>query len=220
MADVHSPTEQDNYPTNISQLLYANIDIVSHVRNVLTARQKSYISDLSKKPSAVLLLLYQKDGEYHVMFTVRTSLVEDHKGEISFPGGAFHDGEDATLQETAIRESFEEIGILPDNVEILGELDDMLTRSNYIISPFVGALKQPQVFNPFEIEVAEILEVPLRVLLSPDNTKYGETHPVTYAGRQVPGVYYHHEGYVVWGATARMLQQFLNICFPHVNIDK
>ncbi len=220
MTSADGSTDTNSHLASVNQTIYRGADIVTHIRSALVSRQKSYISDPSKKPSAVLLLLYPKHEEYHVMFTVRTSLVDDHKGEISFPGGAFHDGEDKSLLETAIRESFEEVGVLPENVEILGELDDMLTRSSYIISPFVGTLKQSQSFAPAEAEVAEIVEVPLRVLLSPDTVKYGESQPITYAGRNVPGIYYHHDDYVVWGATARMLTQFLDICFPPLNVNR
>ena len=216
--DPNTNPQQSIYPSNAGSLTYTNMDVRGQVTKALASRQKLYLNEPEKKPSAVLLLLYEKDSEYHMMFTVRTSLVEDHKGEISFPGGAFHHGVDLSLMDTAVRESAEEVGVVPDNVHILGELDDMLTRSNYVISPFVGVLKQPQEFNPSAIEVAEILEVPLTALLSPGTPKYGETHPVTHAGRQVPGVYYSYQGYVVWGATARMLQQFLNLCFPSLTL--
>lgn len=187
---------------------------LDNVRKRLAAREKQYLKDPGLKPAAVLLLMYPKADDHCIMFTVRTSLVEDHKGEISFPGGAYHDGEDGSLLETAIRETAEEVGVLPSNVEILGELDDAPTRSNYIISPYVATLKEPQAFKAFEIEVAEILEVPLKVLLAPGTMRYGETQPVKYAGRSIPGLYYYYQGYVIFGVTARMLNQFLEVCFP------
>ena len=185
--------------------------LIEQVRHALSARQKQVVSGDGLKPAGVLLLLYPQGGEHHVLLTKRTSHVDDHKGEISFPGGAFHPGVDANLQHTALRESAEEVGVITDHVEVLGELDDTPTRSNYLIFPFVGVLRQPQVFVPRPVEVAEILEVPLRVLQDP-RTLHSE--PREYAGRLVTDAYYLYQDHVIYGATARILQQFLGLLPP------
>lgn len=185
--------------------------LIDHVRLVLSARQKRVVSDDSLKPAGVLLLLYPQGGEHHVLLTKRTSRVDDHKGEISFPGGAFHPGVDANLRNTALRESAEEVGVVTDHVEVLGELDDMPTRSQYLISPFVGFLRQPQVFVPHAMEVAEILEVPLRVLQDPRTLR---SEPREYAGHLITDAYYLYHDHVIYGATARILQQFLELLPP------
>ena len=117
------------------------------LRQALSERQKRHITDASRVLSAVLLPVYQKQGQYHILFTQRTDNVRDHKGQISFPGGAYEE-EDGTLINTALREASEEIGLSPGDVEVLGELDDMATiGSGYIISPFVGAIPWPYQFE-------------------------------------------------------------------------
>src|SRR5271157_2069139 len=107
------------------------------LKEALANRQKIRLDDPKRRPSAVLVPIYYQAGQHSILFTRRTELVHHHKGEISFPGGGYH-ADDGTLLNTALRESFEEIGLAPEDVEILGDLDDTLTRgSPYIISPFV-----------------------------------------------------------------------------------
>ena len=93
------------------------------LRQALSQRQKRHIADASRVPAAVLLPIYHKQGEYYILFTKRTENVKDHKAQISFPGGAYEEG-DGTLVDTALRESAEEIGLKAEVVELLGELDD------------------------------------------------------------------------------------------------
>ena len=158
-------------------------------------------------PAAVMILLMEKDGRFHIIFNVRTHKVEHHKGEISFPGG-MKDEDDPDLQTTALRETWEEMGIRQEDVTILGELDDYETNSGFLVSPFVGVFPYPYEYNPSEIEVAEVLETPIEHLLSPENH-------TTVRVEHDRGVYqdraYKFEGHVIWGATARMLTQFLTL---------
>lgn len=159
-------------------------------------------------PAAVLVLVYPRDGDEHVLLTVRTELVEHHKGQISLPGGAV-DESDADLESTALRETFEEVGIVPDEVEVLGRLDDILTVSRYRVTPVVGVLDNaPHGFTPSPFEVAEVLEVPLIHLLDPAN--YIEERRDRNGILTVsPG--YEFEGHRVWGATAKILYGFLGL---------
>lgn len=187
------------------------LSLRDRVRWALAGRTRQVVMNHGLTPSAVLLLLYEKDGAPHVLFTRRTSLVEDHKGEVSFPGGAFHHGEDTSLLVTALRESHEEVGVAPGNVEVLGGLDDTTPRSRYIITPYVGMLREPQVFQPSATEVAEVLEVPLAYLQDPANHRDGALEPITFAGREITGEYVAYGDAVVWGATYRILRQFLDL---------
>jgi 8-oxo-dGTP pyrophosphatase MutT (NUDIX family) len=108
------------------------------LKQALSKRQKVYISDPRRTPSAVLIPLYKKQGEYYILFIQRTDRVKDHKGQISFPGGAYEEDDDSLLQ-TALREATEEVGLASEDVEVLGELDDFRTiGSGYTISPFVA----------------------------------------------------------------------------------
>jgi 8-oxo-dGTP pyrophosphatase MutT (NUDIX family) len=183
--------------------------VIEHIRKRLSTYTPGYIDDPSLPRAAVLLPLYESGGEAHVLFTVRSELVEHHKGQISFPGGAF-DPEDRDLAHTAMRETFEEIGVAMDHVEIIGQLDEMITVSNFLVRPFVGRITQPGPY-PFahsEIEVAEILEVPLTHLRDEINVV---VEPRMYQGREIQAHSYRFGEHLIWGATARILKQFLDL---------
>jgi len=182
-------------------------------RQALGSYQPRELSLQDRRPAGVLLLLHQLDGEDHIVFQQRTNRVRHHKGEISFPGGA-RDPEDATLLETALRETHEEIGVPAASIEVFGQLDDTATfGSNYLIRPFVGAVPTDTAVTFVEAarEVRELLHVPLAHLLTADARvwKVAERDGVT---ETTPA--YAFEGSVIWGATARMLGQFLTLLDP------
>ncbi len=177
------------------------------VRRVLSRNPKKSISDTSLTPAGVMLLLYPKNGEYCVLLNKRTDDVEHHKGEISFPGGR-KDDEDDTLLRTALRETHEEMGIRPDDVDLLGELDDMTTSTQFLISTFVGSIPYPYEFKPSISEVAEVLEVPVAELLEAKNLR-DEVRIVDDELVNTP--VYAHQGHLIHGATARLLTRFLEM---------
>jgi len=184
------------------------IAMEQRLRGVLSRRQKSHIVDASRTPSAVLVPIYYKQGQYYILFTKRTERVKEHKGQISFPGGECQEG-DRTLIDTALRECAEEIGLVPGEVEVLGELDDTITTtSSYIISPFVGFIPWPYQFKVDGWETEEIIEVPISALMDKDCLRQ-ETEII--GGQAVTSYFYHYQGRVIWGATARILRQFLDI---------
>jgi 8-oxo-dGTP pyrophosphatase MutT (NUDIX family) len=178
------------------------------LKRFLSQRQKLHNLDAGLIPSAVLIPIFYKRGEYHVLFTRRTENVKSHKGQISFPGGSFEEA-DGTLLNTALRESAEEIGLAAEDIEVLGELDDTLTLgTDYNISPFLAAIAWPYRFNPDPVEVAEIIEIPITALLDEacvtQRTDIRRSRPMT-------GYSYDYQGEIIWGATARILHQFLEI---------
>lgn len=178
------------------------------LRQALSQRQKQHIVNANLVPSAVLLPIYYKQGQYYLLFTKRTQEVKDHKSQISFPGGAYQE-EDGTLVNTALRECAEEIGLMAGDVELLGELDDFVTQvSSYIISPFVAAIPWPYQFKVNRKEIEEIIEVPISALLDMGRLPL-ETRIMD--GEAVTSFFYHYQGRVIWGATARILNQFLDI---------
>ena len=141
---------------------------LAEIRRVLSARARASLQDSSHIPAAVLLLLYPKDGEYCVNFQKRTQLVGKHKGEISLPGG-IQEPVDQDLLATALRETHEELAVRPEDVTILGQMDDTLTRTGYVVSVFAGTIVTPYPFNSNTAEIEEVLEIPLRELTNPLN---------------------------------------------------
>ncbi|MBI4285746.1 MAG: CoA pyrophosphatase [Chloroflexi bacterium] len=182
--------------------------LIDQIRQKLAHRQKQSISDPDRIPAAILIVLFEKAGKTHLLFTRRTQTVEYHKGQICFPGGCCEGAE--TRCDTALRESFEEIGLQPEDVEILGELDDIRTvTSNFVISPFVGWIGHPYEFDPSSIEIDEILELPLDKLRDPASWKVEQRTMDDGATGEV--FYVEANGSVVWGATAKILKQLVEI---------
>ena len=177
------------------------------IRRVLSENPKRSIDDTSLVPAGVMLLVYPKDGEYCILLNKRTEAVEHHKGEISFPGGS-QDEEDKTLLDTALRETEEEMGIRAQDIDVLGELDDMPTSSRFLMSPYVGTIPSPYDFRPSAIEVAEVLEVPISSLLDPENVR-DEAKIVD--GQLDHSPTYAHRGHLIYGATARVLARFVEL---------
>ena len=138
-------------------------------KEVLARRVTKPLADPSLKPAAVLLVLYPKDGQYCILLHKRSERVEYHKGEISFPGGA-KDQEDRDSLDTALRETEEEMGIRREDVTIIGELDEVATRSGFGVRVYVGTIDYPYPFKPSNLEVAEILEVPIFSIARPRST--------------------------------------------------
>ncbi len=177
------------------------------VARLLSGRDVARVAAEGRMPAAVLIPLMEKEGRFHIIFNVRTHQVEHHKGEISFPGGMREDS-DPDLCATALRETWEEMGIRQEDVTVLGALDDYGTHSGFMISPFVGVFPYPYEYNPSEIEVAEVLEAPIDHLLAPANHT---TVRVDHDGLIYQDKAYKFQGHVIWGATARMLTQFLTL---------
>ena len=177
------------------------------IRRILSANPKKTIVDPSLAPAGVMVLLYSKNGEYCVLLNKRTDRVEHHKGEISFPGGS-KDEADKTLLDTALRETYEEMGISPTDVDVLGVLDDVPTSSQFLISPYVGTIPNSYRFEPNEREVAEVLEVPVSTLMD-NETLRDEVRIVN--GELVNSPTYSYQRHLIFGATARVLKRFLDL---------
>jgi 8-oxo-dGTP pyrophosphatase MutT (NUDIX family) len=178
------------------------------LKQFLTSMPKKKLSDRGLTEAAVLVPIFCKDGEYHILFTQRSDQVQHHKGQISFPGGA-RSKTDASLLDTALRESWEEIGVEAKDVEILGELDDTPTTiSHFNISPFVALIPYPHEFRLNHYEIDGIFSVPVSAL-SHEANKKGE---YSTFGDDVSADYlYEYDGKIIWGATARIVQQFLEV---------
>jgi 8-oxo-dGTP pyrophosphatase MutT (NUDIX family) len=159
------------------------------------------------RPAAVLLPLFEADGEASVVLIKRPETMSSHRGEIAFPGGKFEAGVDADLRATALREAHEEVGLAPESVEIVSRLDGIGTvATRFTIAPFVGFLAGRPRLEPSPREVVRVLEVKLSELLDPDvyREERWDTHTFDFDVH-----FFDLEDETVWGATARILTSFL-----------
>jgi 8-oxo-dGTP pyrophosphatase MutT (NUDIX family) len=178
------------------------------IKEILACRGKACIEDPRFKRAAVLIPLFKKNGEYYILFTRRTDKVEHHKGQISFPGGR-QDKKDKDLLTTALREAREEMGIEKKDVRILGELDDICTATtDFCVSPFVAHIPYPYPFKVNSREIEEVIEVPLSVLLDESRFRQ-ELHKRD--GKPFLVYFYQHKDHTIWGATATILKQLLDL---------
>jgi len=177
------------------------------IKKILSCRGKACIEDERLKRAAVLIPLFKKDGEYHVLFTRRTEEVEHHKGQISFPGGR-QDRKDKDSLTTALREAREEMGIQKKDVRILGELDDICTVSDFCVSPFVALIPHPYPFRVNSHEIEEVIEVPLSALL---DKRIFSQEAQERNGEPLQVYFYRYKNHTIWGATAKILKQLLDL---------
>lgn len=158
----------------------------------------------SLKCAAVLVPLMQEADGWRLLYTRRTDQVDSHKGQVSFPGGGCDEG-DTSLEETALREAEEEVGIEPRSVRILGRLPNMITITSFRVTPVVGVIAWPAVFRIGEREVERVFSIPLDWLADSRNR-----WELPFPGRRGTLIAFHpYDGELLWGATARMTVSFL-----------
>jgi 8-oxo-dGTP pyrophosphatase MutT (NUDIX family) len=171
------------------------------------------------RPAAVLVPLTRVDGEWQVLYTRRTDIVEHHKRQVSFPGGATEAG-DGDAEATALREADEEIGLHADDVQVLGKLGEMLTVSNFLITPVVAVFPWPYTFKVHTIEVERVFMLPLRWLADREN--WQEFTRISNPARNMQGsgvksaevrrsmiCYFPYDSELLWGVSARITVEFL-----------
>ncbi|PQJ33994.1 coenzyme A pyrophosphatase [Salinibacter sp. 10B] len=204
-------------------------DVPTRLREALTARladplpghaaHRTMAPDLSPRRNAlsvdgqdcrtagVLVLLHPQDDEWVLVLTVRREELPDHGGQISFPGGQMESNE--TLDETALREAQEEVGLDPSSATLLGPLTPLyIPPSNFCVHPFLGMVDHAPVLAPTDREVGQVLRASLPRLLNPATRT---VEPWTLHGQTVDVPYYDVNGHTVWGATAMMLAEALAV---------
>jgi len=162
------------------------------------------------KAASVLLLVVNHPCDPTVVFTQRTAHLSDHAGQISFPGGRVDEG-DETAEHTALREAQEEIGLVPECVQILGRLPEYHTSTGFRVTPVVGWCEPPVCYKPDPHEVADVFEVPLAFLLDTRNHRY---ESAIHKGRLRNYWAVPFGDHFIWGATAGMLVTFQRIVAP------
>ena len=153
------------------------------------------------KPAAVLVPIVDRPDGMTILLTQRTDHLNDHAGQIAFPGGRA-EPTDRNLQATALRETEEEVGLTRDRIELVGQLDIYVTRTGFEVTPVVGIVNPPFPVKPDPFEVADVFEVPLSFIVDPDNhVQDSRIHNgVTRLFYVLP-----YEGRYIWGATAGIL---------------
>lgn len=181
----------------------------AHIRSRLADNESLPISELQAgfRRAAVLMPLLKVDGLWHILFTRRSDHLQDHKGQVSFPGGAA-EALDENPVRTACRELEEEVGIPQNRVEVLGRMPDMPTITYFLVTPVVGVLAWPVAWQPNPTEVERVFTIPLCWLADASNWQErlyrlpdGLEHPVIF--------YKEYQGELLWGITARIVQIFL-----------
>ncbi|MGA2623022.1 MAG: CoA pyrophosphatase [Bacteroidota bacterium] len=157
--------------------------------------------------AAILIPLFPVNDELSVLLTVRTHEVDTHKGQISFPGG-LRDETDEDAVHTALRETEEELGINPNNIEILGTLDDLSTPTGFIITPVVGHFRTKPALMLNTSEVAETFSVPLSFFVEEKN---GRWEMRNRGDSQMKVWFYQYGKYLIWGATAAIMKNLLKL---------
>ena len=170
--------------------------------------------DRPPRPAAVLILFLRQDEEWHLLFIRRTEYDGDrHSGQVAFPSGAI-DPEDNDAKAAALREAHEEIGLLSEDVQILGQLHDFITISNFHVTPFVGVMPWPYSISPSSDEVSRVFTIPLEWLADPTNHRT-ENRNIPGWDKQIPVIYFEeYDGELLWGVSAQFtlsLLQTLNI---------
>ncbi len=153
------------------------------------------------RDAAVLVPMVERDGRVNLLLTQRTEHLAAHAGQISFPGGGV-EAADASREDTALRETEEEIGLARRHVKVLGALPEYLLPTGFRITPVVGWIEAPFDTQPDPYEVADIFEIPLSHFMDPARYQRHEYH---FYGRHRHYVAIPYEGRYIWGATAGML---------------
>jgi 8-oxo-dGTP pyrophosphatase MutT (NUDIX family) len=160
----------------------------------------------NNKGAAVLIPIFERRGELHVVYIRRADHVSSHRGQVAFPGGRV-DPTDATLLDTALREAQEEVGIEPGTVDVLGAFPEMSTlTSGIIVAPFAGVIPESTAMSPSPDEVAEVFEVPLGALSDP---RYRGEYQWSANRSKFPAIMY--GGQTIWGLTLRITENLLSI---------
>lgn len=183
----------------------------AHFKMISSLRLREFdpIPENARK-SSVILLLFEKQQIIHTLLTLRPAYQGVHSSQVSFPGGSRSE-EDKSLEDTALRETEEEIGLDRTKIKIIGSLTDLyIPPSNFLVKPFVGFTEDIGILTPDPKEVEKIFTIELKELLGDKNIKTKKIR--IQIGTEFDTPYYDVCGQTVWGATAMILREFSEIC--------
>ena len=185
--------------------------MIDEIKQRLQAYEPPTLDDLGEmyqmqRNQAAVLLPIVMNERPELLLTLRASDLGAHAGEVAWPGGR-HDFEDDSLMVTALRETFEEIGVPPQQVEVVGQLRPFISKFGLLVTPFVGLLEHPVDLRPNPAELEAIFAVPIDFFMEDPRT---QTDIIDRHGerREVP--VYHYDGFKIWGLTSMILMEFLH----------
>lgn len=165
--------------------------------------------EVPPRPAAVLIPMTLIADEWHLIYIRRPATMAEHSDQVAFPGGRL-DPEDEDVVAAALREAHEEVGLSPADVRVLGQLDAILTITNYLVTPIVGTFPWPYKFKPAEEEVSRIFTIPLSWLATPGNHRIVPRELPNQLG-QISTVYFEpYDSELLWGVTAKITLIFLH----------
>jgi 8-oxo-dGTP pyrophosphatase MutT (NUDIX family) len=186
------------------------VDARANRFEVLKTRTPRAIAGEDFRPAAVLAPIQERpDGDYLIL-TLRAENLSSHSGQVAFPGGSVDPGDDGPVA-TALRETEEEIGVDPGHVRVLGQLDQVVAGYNFLVTPFVGLIPYPYEFRPDPGETAAVFSVPVAALLRQEAL----TVDIRLSRRSEPIYHFQYREWDIWGATARMVKQLLELVYGY-----
>lgn len=191
-------------------LLHVMNSFADQLRRFFKDYERTTKPDVALTRAGVLVPVFEKAGEAHFLLTRRTEDVEHHKGQVSFPGGAV-DELDRNIVSTALRETEEEIGLTANQVEILGILDDITIPTGFVVTPVVGLIEHVPTLKLSATEVESVLEVPFSFFRNSANKKVVK---MMREGEVRDVYFFPFEQYEIWGATAFIINSFLEKLAP------
>ena len=191
-------------------LTAADVRIRADRLEILRTRTPKAIAGDDFRLASVLAPIQERpDGDYLIL-TLRSKNLSSHSGQVAFPGGSVDPG-DAGAVDTALRETHEEIGVDPGHVRIVGQLDQVFAGYNFLVTPFVGLIPYPYEFRPDPRETAAVFAVPVAALLKQD----AMTLDSRLSRRSEPIYHFQYQEWDIWGATARMVKQLLELVYDY-----
>jgi 8-oxo-dGTP pyrophosphatase MutT (NUDIX family) len=188
---------------------YLSEEIISEKLRRPLENESTIVGNQKLREAAVLVPMLKIDREWHLLYTHRTETVQDHKGQVSFPGGA-REIQDEGINSTALREAFEEIGLNPSDVKLLGSLKEFPTVSDYRITPVVGLIPWPYNLTISPEEVSRVFTIPLFWLADPAH--HEERLFTRPNGTQTYATFFKpYDNEIVWGITARITVQLIEV---------
>ena len=184
--------------------------VADKIANILNSRAPKDLTHFRYKLAAVLMPIQEREDGDHLVLTKRAEELNHHRGQIAFPGGRVDAGDHDEL-EAALRESNEEIGIDPSDVRVLGRLDQVTAAYDFVVTPFVGIIPAAYEFRLNPLETAAVFSVPIAALLEPKCVAIADH----LSSHGEPVYHFYFDSWDIWGATARIIVQFLDLVYGY-----